>query len=183
MTTKDLSSFFGKSERTIKRLSDKAGIVFKNGILKVFDKQEVELISRIIYKKVPEAIKTSIDNAFNKPMTNDIAIPMTNVKAEYITKQDLIDYSKTLVKDIFKELLPLIKNNNQIEFKQDYYTLKAYCIKNKVNNITTSGLKLLGKEAVKISNDLNIEIHKADDEQWGVVNSYHIDVLKKLFEV
>jgi len=70
--------------------------------------------------------------------------------------------------------------NKQLEFIQDYYTIKGYASKQGVA-IAYSDAYYLGKAASKLSREKAIEIRKADDEKFGVVNSYHVSVLKEVF--
>ena len=58
MTTKDLAVFFGKSEKTIHRCAEDAGIPFQNGVKKIFTKEEVEKLSHFIFDivTIPQAI-------------------------------------------------------------------------------------------------------------------------------
>jgi len=64
----------------------------------------------------------------------------------------------------------------------EYYTIKGYgSLRGMAINNTNA--VMLGREASRISRQRNINIHKAPDEKWGEVNSYHISVLKEVFTV
>lgn len=68
----------------------------------------------------------------------------------------------------------------QIEVKQDYFTIKGFM--NKVSvNVTYSEAIKLGKLASNLSREQNKEIKKVEDERFGYVNSYHIEVLQEVF--
>jgi hypothetical protein len=44
----------------------------------------------------------------------------------------LAEFGRSIVAEMFKQLMPIIQNQpKQIEFKQDYYTIKGYASKNK----------------------------------------------------
>lgn len=64
----------------------------------------------------------------------------------------------------------------------EYYTIKGYGSMHGVNVNNTNAV-MLGREASRISRQKNTDIHKAPDERWGEVNSYHISVLKEVFTV
>ena len=64
----------------------------------------------------------------------------------------------------------------------EYYTIKAYGSMHGVHVNNTNAV-MLGREASRISRLRNIDIHKAHDEKWGEINSYHISVLKEVFTV
>lgn len=84
MTTKELADFFGKSVPTITRIANKVGILFENGIAKMYTKGEVELISRALYKKVPIFLQKAIDDSFGKDKTfaNEKVKTFANEKLE-----------------------------------------------------------------------------------------------------
>lgn len=101
-----------------------------------------------------------------------------------------------IVRETIKGLLPLvqtmIQENNklllgqnqikQIPFIQDYYSIKGYCsLKNII--ITHSEAIGKGKECRALSVETGKEVRSVPDEQYGKVNSYHIDVLEKVFEL
>jgi len=70
----------------------------------------------------------------------------------------------------------------QIEFVQDYYSIKGYASK-LGHQIAFSEALNIGRAAGKISRDRGIEIRKVDDEAFGQVNSYHVDVLREVFQI
>jgi anti-repressor protein len=74
-----------------------------------------------------------------------------------------------------------IQTNQPVMIEPSFYSLKAYMIKNKLPIPDKSGMIILGKEARKISVDMNQNTIKVPDEQYGEVNGYHISVLTKLF--
>jgi len=84
-----------------------------------------------------------------------------------------------------KILLSLIQNNQpkQIEIKQDYYSLLGYMNLKNIDEARFSEMICYGKEASRISRSMGKEIRKIPDERFGTVNSYHVEVLKLLFEI
>ncbi len=101
----------------------------------------------------------------------------------YVTKDDLKDFGKSLVQEIFKQIIPIIQNKNQIELKQDYFSLLGYMKYKGIDEARFSEMICYGKEASRISREMNKDIRKVPDERFGTVNSYHILVLEKLFEI
>jgi anti-repressor protein len=70
----------------------------------------------------------------------------------------------------------------QIDFVQDYFTIKGYS--NKIKQVLTFSEALsIGRAAGKLSREKGFEIRKAEDERFGVVNSYHINILNEVFTV
>lgn len=64
----------------------------------------------------------------------------------------------------------------------EYYTIKGYGSMRGIHVNKTNAM-ILGREATRISRQKNIDVHKVPCEEWGVVNSYHISVLKEVFTV
>jgi hypothetical protein len=64
---------------------------------------------------------------------------------------------------------------------QDYFSIIGYAHKLGVP-VTFSEAKTIGKEAARLSRDINMEIRKVDDERFGLVNSYHVSVLQEVFK-
>ena len=69
-----------------------------------------------------------------------------------------------------------------IEFVQDYYSIKGYASK-LGQQILFSDALTLGRLASRLSRERGIEIRKVDDESYGKVNSYNIEILKEVFEI
>lgn len=63
-----------------------------------------------------------------------------------------------------------------------YFTIKGYAAR-LGNSVRVADAVRLGREASKISREKNYAIHQVEDEAWGRVNSYHIDVLKEVFTI
>lgn len=176
MTVKEIAEFFGKSEDTILRHSKKIGIEIENGISKIFSIDDVKTISKALYKKVPLAVKESIDlltssNAVGKPIVN--------------AEVGKIERLENMVEKLIGLTTALLTNQSQsrLEYKQDYYSIIGYANFKGIADITTSEAKELSIEAKKLSIELEKEIRKIPDERWGHLNSYHITILEKVFEI
>jgi len=159
MTIKEIANYLNLSERTIQRRAKKHGILLKQGESKNWTKEEVTLI-----------------------LNNDnTTVEMSN----YVTKNDLKEFGIAIVKEMFSQMTPLLQQSNikQISFKQDYYSVLGYMKYRNLDEARFSEMICYGKEASKISKELNKEIRKIPDERFGFVNSYHISVLEKLFEI
>jgi predicted transcriptional regulator len=75
-----------------------------------------------------------------------------------------------------------IQHRQTLMIEQDYYTITGY--ENKIGQkIAFSEALVIGKTAGRISRETGKEIRKVDDERWGQVNSYHVDVLKEVFQI
>lgn len=64
---------------------------------------------------------------------------------------------------------------------EDYFTIAGYASLRGVN-IDTSKANMLGRKAAKLSREYGYDIGKVTDSRFGKVNSYHLDILKSIFE-
>ena len=102
--------------------------------------------------------------------------------AEVVTKSDLAAFGTAIVSEMMKQFMPLIQNRQPIMIEQDYFSVNGYA--NKMGHkLGFSEALIIGKSAGRLSREKGYEIRKVDDERWGQVNSYHVDVLKEVFEV
>jgi len=106
--------------------------------------------------------------------------------AEVVTKSDLADFGKAIVAEMFKQLIPLLQiqqtSQKQLEYVQDYFSVIAYAnIKGIKPTITQA--QAYSRVAKKLSIESNVEVRKVEDERYGYVNSYHKDILAKVFEL
>jgi hypothetical protein len=181
MTVKELSEFIGKSEDTIRRKARELGIAAENGKTLRLNRPNVEDIAVKLFKKLPVAVKNSINETFAIHQGQ----PLVNAKVEYVTKSDLKDFARETITEIMKAIIPLIQSHapvQQIGYTQDYYSVMGYC-NLKHLPITFSDMIRFGREASKISREKGIEIRKIPDERYGEVGSYSIEILQKIFEV
>jgi hypothetical protein len=165
MTTKQIAEIAGVSERTVRRIAEnEVGYVFAKGQKAIFSEKESIEIMRLIRKK-----------GFIQPRQN-AEVARHNADDRLLRLEKMVENLVTIVTQ------SVVNNQKQIEFKQDYFTIKGYAIRNKMQLAFSEALKL-GRECGKISRERDIEIRKADDEQFGQVNSYHIDVLQEVFSL
>jgi hypothetical protein len=170
MTIYDISKLIGCNEITIRRkINETFPGLIKNGKKTLLNEsQSLEIVKNL---------KAEI----GKQIT-----PRQNVellKAEL--KNELKDFAKEIVSETLKQILPLLQNNQpkQIELKQDYYSTLGYMRFKNFDEAVFSQMICYGKEASKISRECNKDVRKIPDERFGTVNSYHISVLEKLFEI
>ena len=69
----------------------------------------------------------------------------------------------------------------QIDSNIDYMTISAYA-KSIGLKCPTSVARSYGKIAVAVSKKKGINVGQVSDERWGVVKTYHINVLKEVFK-
>lgn len=183
MTVKELSEFFGKSDSTIRRACNECDFIFENGKKRDFTSDEVKILSERLFKRVPLAVKESIKHTFSNDKGLALSNGELNIKdviksiIEPILKQQN-DFNIMLLKEV-KD----VKSIKQIEIKQDYYSILGYMNLMNIDEAKFSEMICYGKEASKISLSMNMQIRKIPDERFGHVNSYHINVLKKVFEI
>lgn len=166
-----MSELFNVSGATVRRVAkDLYPELFENGKRTIFNQQQSLLIGDKIRKQ-----------GYIQPLQNG-KVPIQN--EEVVTKSDLKDFAKDIVKSVLLELLPMINNNQkQLEYKQDYYSIIGYANSVGIKDLTFSEAVRLGKCAGQKSRDQEIEIRKIPDERFGKVNSYRIDVLQEVFSI
>jgi hypothetical protein len=123
---------------------------------------------------------------FVEPLQNE-KVPLQNDKlpiqnANVVTKSDLAAFGTAIVSEMMKQFLPLIQNRQPLMIEQDYFSINGYA--NKIGQrIAFSDALAIGRMAGKLSREKGTEIRKVDDERYGTVNSYHVDILKEVFSV
>lgn len=102
--------------------------------------------------------------------------------ADVVTRSDLAEFGAAIVSEMMKQFLPLIQNRQPLMIEQDYFSINGYA--NKIGQrIAFSDALAIGRMAGKLSREKGTEIRKVDDERYGTVNSYHVDILKEVFTV
>lgn len=184
MTTREIAEIAGVSVQTVRRTAETyIGYVFEVGKKAVFsEKESIEIMRELKKKGFIQPVQNGqapIQNG-QAPLQNGQA-PLQN--AEVVTKSDLAAFGTAIVSEMMKQFLPLIQGQQkQIEFIQDYYSIKGYASK-LGQQIHFSDALTLGRLAGKLSRERGIEIRKVDDESYGQVNSYNIEILKEVFQI
>ena len=160
---------------TIKQMAEAAGV-------------SVDTVQRKVKDLFPELVQER--RATNLPQNAAVAVmaeirklnfvtPTENL--EVVTRSDLAEFGRALVGEMMKQFLPLIHSQpKQLEFTQDYFTIKGYASKLGIT-ITYSEAISIGRAAAHLSREMGMEIKKADDERYGYVGSYHVTVPEKAF--
>lgn len=170
MTTKEIAEIAGVSVQTVRRTAEfNTGYVFEKGKKADFSEKESIEIMRALKKK-----------GFIQPVQNGQDL---NQNGQVITRSDLAAFGASIVTEIMKQFLPMLQNQpKQIDFVQDYYSIKGYASKLGQQILFSEALNL-GRLAGKLSREKNLEIRKVDDEQYGKVNSYSVKVLEEVFQI
>ena len=80
------------------------------------------------------------------------------------------------VKSVVETLNARITTHNE-----DYFSVAGYASLRGINiDINRAGM--LGRKATKISREYGYEVGKVKDPRFGTVNTYHVDVLKEVFD-
>jgi len=108
---------------------------------------------------------------------------VTGSEARIDRLESMVEKLVMAVTQIPAQMAQMQGNAPQLEYKQDYYTIKGYANKIGMTSLAFSDAMKLGKEAASISRADGYDIRKADDERFGVVNSYHVDVLDQVFQL
>lgn len=167
MTIKEIAEVAGVSAETVRSKGKELypdRII--NGIKTVFSReQSIKIMSEL-------RVKGAIMPTENLPQNMEV-----------VTRSDLAAFGTAIVAEMMKQFLPLIQNQTkQFEFIQDYYSIKGYASK-LGQQINFSDALNLGRIAGRLSREKNIEIRKVDDESFGRVNSYNIEILKEVFQI
>lgn len=85
------------------------------------------------------------------------------------------------VKDI-EELCERLAGDNP-DRSSRYNTIMEYLLMYGIDSLQLSQALMLSKDAAALSREQGYEIRKADDERFGTVNSYHVDVLDQVFQL
>ena len=86
-----------------------------------------------------------------------------------------------VVKDIVQ--LYAMLSDNKPDQGGVYRTVEQHMQRYGIKQIALAGALMLSKAAAALSREMGYEIRKADDERFGVVNSYHVDVLDQVFQL
>ncbi len=187
MTIKELVTFTGKTERTIRTWINKAGL---NGCEKTsqgyaidYSVDEVEYILNA-GSMSKDAVRILMENA-RKPVQSLEMVSAPNqmdVLFAFMERQQ--QSNQEFMKTVLSELKGIKKQPLQIEstIKEDFYSLAAYCAINGMK-INRSEMAIHGRELKKICGNYGSEIHSIPDERWGKVNSYPVEILEEYFSV
>ena len=187
MTTKEIAKAVGKDvssvQRWVKRMNGKMqsidGKMQYSNSTNPADFDLTETISIIENGMGKNAANLYRMNAIKQPLQND-KLPIQN--ADVVTKSDLAVFGTAIVSEMMKQFLPLIQNRQPLMIEQDYFSINGYA--NKIGQrIAFSDALAIGRMAGKLSREKGTEIRKVDDERYGTVNSYHVDILKEVFSV
>ncbi len=80
------------------------------------------------------------------------------------------------MQDNIKRLEARITTHNE-----DYFTIAGYASLRGLN-VDINMANMLGRKASKVSRKFGYEIGKMQDPRFGTVNTYHVDILKNVFE-
>lgn len=177
MTARQMSEVSGVSVDTVNRKIKEMypDAVQKGRSTRLSQTQAITVMSELRKKNFVEPTQSA------EVPTQNAEVPTQN--AEVVTKADLATFGAAIVSEVIKQFLPIIQNQTkQIEFVQDYFSIKGYASKLR-QQINFSDALTLGRLAGKISREREIEIRKVDDEQYGSVNSYHLSVLQEVFQI
>lgn len=75
-----------------------------------------------------------------------------------------------------KELQAKVTTHNE-----DYYTVAGYASLRGIS-VDVNKASMIGRKATKLSREYEYEIGKIKDPRFGSVNTYHVDILKEVFE-
>jgi len=174
MTVKEMSQLFNVSEETVKRsIRDTYPDKMQNGKRTVLTKDEAILIGENIRKK-----------GYIQP-TQNVQLPTQNEQVDRIDRiENMLNKLISVIATQVETTNKLLESTNQkqLEIIQDYYTIKGYASKLKVQLVYSEALKL-GREAAKMSREKGIEIQKIPDANYDFVNSYHVSVLEEIFRI
>lgn len=185
MTVKQISGSVGKKERAIHNWIKKASALNAAISAKIAQAKSTSKPADYDFEETCSIIEIGMGK-------NAAGIFRANAEKSYSLAESNIDVMSkflTTLQVISETNCAIMKRLNQleekprIEYKQDYFTIIGYANYKGIKDIATSDAMKLSVQAKKISIENGKEIRKVPDERWGVLNSYHIDILKKVFEL
>lgn len=168
---------------TTREIAETAGVSIETASRKIKEMYPDRVINgkatRLVQSEALCVMSELRKKNFVEPMQNE-KLPMQNY--EVVTKSDLAAFGTAIVSEMMKQFLPLIQNKQPLMIEQDYFSINGYA--NKIGQrIAFSDALAIGRMAGKLSREKGTEIRKVDDERYGTVNSYHVDILKEVFAV
>lgn len=132
-----------------------------------------------VYDRIEELLKTGKTELSNyRPATELIkSIRLIADQLEYHDKE-IIEMREDigLIKEHFSDLEAKI-----ISIDENYYSISGYCSLKSIS-CPLDKARQWGYNATKESNKNNTPIGKAYDAKYGEINTYHIDILKKIVQ-
>lgn len=182
MTSKAIAEAVGKTERSVRnwvvKTAEKSSVVAEKYSASSpihpadYDIEETCLI-------IETGLGKNAADLFR--MSAGINTPSTDARIDRL--ESMVEKLCIAVATIPQTINAIAGNQaKQIEFVQDYYSIKGYASK-LGHQIAFSEALNIGRAAGKISRDRGIDIRKVDDEAFGQVNSYHVDVLREVFQI
>ena len=100
-------------------------------------------------------------------------------------ENDRLSKLEKRVDEIVKEIEELFDRPSRAkqETIEGYSTVIEYMEMYGIDLSDVTQAILISKDAAALSRDQGYEMRKADDERFGVVNSYHVDVLDQVFQL
>ncbi len=178
MNTKQLAEFLGKNKSNIIRHAEKIGIIFEHGKEKIFTKDECLKIAQSFYTTLPKFIKIAIDT-LDISVANATDISVANATDRFDVMYKMLDELKK--QDMRISRIEKIQQDTQKQLGYNgYMKLKAYCSQNKIHKNHSEMLSIARTLRV-IADDEKMEIKKVQDDTYGEVNSYPIELLNLYF--
>jgi Mn-dependent DtxR family transcriptional regulator len=171
MTVKQISTLLNVSNETIKRI-----------IRKLYpDKMQSRKITRLT-KEESEKVIGEIRVETKNHLTQNESVN------NYVTKNDLKEFGKTIVEEMLKQFLPLIQNNNQnklLDVVKTKVTVKEFANKNNIQSYNIRSLLIIaGRECTRLSKDMNRSIEYRTGKNMGFPEAYYDeDLLETAFLV
>lgn len=176
MTTKEIAEIAGVSVQTVRRTAEsRVGFVFVAGKKADFTEKESIEIMRELKKK-----------GFIQPVQNG-QVPVQNGQVEQLGVMVAnlcmaVNEQMKMMSAQQAQINAIVSKPKEIDFIQDYYSIKGYASKIG-QQVNFSDALNLGRIAGKLSRERCIEIRKVDDESFGQVNSYNIAILEEVFQI
>lgn len=101
---------------------------------------------------------------------------------ESIIREAVYYLEGSIINSISDQVTRAVHNQpKQIEYKQECYTARGYATL-KGMEITMQKAATLGRAATKLSKERGKEIKKIEDERFGYINSYCVEILEEVFK-
>lgn len=104
--------------------------------------------------------------------------PMTQLEIAKLTLDKLIE--QEVKQRELENRMTKLEAKSQITV-DDYFTISGYCALKSIKGVSLNSANILGRKCSKLSRELEYDIGKIHSQQYGVINTYHIDILEEIF--
>lgn len=150
-----------------------SGQTRKDHIIKLDTAKEMAMLERNEKGKQVRRYFIQVEKKYKEQRKPKSSAEMLLIYAQQFYEQE---QRISAVEDGMKALEAKLTLHNE-----DFYTIAGYASLRGIN-VDVNRASMLGRKASSISKEYGYEIGKIKDPRFGTVNTYHVDILKEVFE-